>query len=102
MNVRRIGGASNPRVMHVPRIGGACGPPPPFVAPLVPRCALTSGATPRDVLGRRLRLGWPNTLPAEERESWDGSGTVDEELGPIRGFLDAASGRGATARESGI
>jgi hypothetical protein len=29
------------------RVGGACGPPPPFVAPLVPRCALTSGATPR-------------------------------------------------------
>jgi hypothetical protein len=36
------------------RIGGACGPPPPFVAPLVPRCALTSGATPRDELGRRI------------------------------------------------
>jgi hypothetical protein len=34
------------------RIGGACGPPPPFVAPLVPRCALTSGATPRVRAGR--------------------------------------------------
>jgi hypothetical protein len=39
------------------RVGGACGPPPPFTAPLVPRCALTSGATPRDELSRRLRLG---------------------------------------------
>jgi hypothetical protein len=29
------------------RIGGACGPPPPFAAPLVPRYALSSGATPR-------------------------------------------------------
>src|SRR5215207_4961617 len=29
------------------RVGGACGPPPPFAAPLVPRYALTSGATPR-------------------------------------------------------
>ena len=28
------------------RIGGACGPPPPFAAPL--RCALSSGATPRE------------------------------------------------------
>jgi hypothetical protein len=36
--------------MNESRVGGACGPPPPFVAPLVPRCALTSGATPRDVL----------------------------------------------------
>src|ERR1043166_6567307 len=31
----------------------SCGPPPPFAAPLVPRCALTSGATPRDVLPPR-------------------------------------------------
>jgi hypothetical protein len=36
--------------MNESRVGGACGPPPPFAAPLVPRCALTSGATPRDVL----------------------------------------------------
>jgi hypothetical protein len=30
------------------RVGGACGPPPPFAAPL--RCALSSGATPRLVV----------------------------------------------------
>jgi hypothetical protein len=36
--------------LEIVRCGGACGPPPPFVAALVPRCALTSGATPRDVL----------------------------------------------------
>jgi hypothetical protein len=50
--------------MNVVRVGGACGPPPPFVAPLVPRCALTSGATPRDVLSRRLRLGPPPSAGA--------------------------------------
>jgi hypothetical protein len=38
--------------MNESRVGGACGPPPPFAAPLVPRCALTSGATPRDALSR--------------------------------------------------
>jgi hypothetical protein len=55
----------------VVRIGGACGPPPPVAAPLVPRCALLTGATPRDELGRRrtgqiaprLRLG-PYVLSA--------------------------------------
>ena len=41
---------------------GALRPPPPFTAPLVPRCALTSGATPRDELSRRLRLGRPKTV----------------------------------------
>jgi hypothetical protein len=57
MNESRVGGAHAVRFarMNESRVGGACGPPPPFVAPLVPRCALTSGATPRDVLGRRLR-----------------------------------------------
>ena len=30
------------------RVGGACSPPPPVAAPLVPRCALLSGATPRE------------------------------------------------------
>jgi hypothetical protein len=44
MNESRVGS------LNESRVGGACGPPPPFVAPLVPRCALTSGATPRDVL----------------------------------------------------
>jgi hypothetical protein len=29
------------------RVGGACGPPPPVAAPLVPRCALLPAATPR-------------------------------------------------------
>jgi hypothetical protein len=56
-NESRVGGAIRFADMYVSRVGGACGPPPPFTAPLVPRCALTSGATPRDVLGRRLRLG---------------------------------------------
>jgi hypothetical protein len=49
-NESRVGGADVVRGMNESRVGGACGPPPPFVAPLVPRCALTSGATPRDVL----------------------------------------------------
>jgi hypothetical protein len=50
MNESRVGGACGPARMNESRVGGACGPPPPFVAPLVPRCALTTGATPRDVL----------------------------------------------------
>jgi hypothetical protein len=58
----RVGGACRRVARNESRVGGACGPPPPFVAPLVPRCALTSGATPRDVLGRRLRLGRRKTL----------------------------------------
>src|SRR5438105_2418589 len=37
------------------RVGGACSPPPPVAAPLVPRCALLPAATPRDVLPRRGR-----------------------------------------------
>ena len=32
----------------VVRVGGACGPPPPVAAPLVPRCALLPAATPRE------------------------------------------------------
>jgi hypothetical protein len=48
--VVRVGGAIRFAGMNESRVGGACGPPPPFVAPLVPRCALTTGATPRDVL----------------------------------------------------
>jgi len=32
---------------HVLRVGGACGPPPPVAASLVPRCALLPAATPR-------------------------------------------------------
>jgi hypothetical protein len=40
LNEIRVGEARNEI-----RVGGACGPPPPFTAPL--RCALTSGATPR-------------------------------------------------------
>jgi hypothetical protein len=57
-HVVRVGGAIRFVSRHVVRVGGACGPPPPFAAPLVPRCALSSGATPRDELNRRLRLGW--------------------------------------------
>jgi hypothetical protein len=57
-HVVRIGGAIRFAGMNVVRIGGACGPPPPFAAPLVPRCALSSGATPRDELNRILRHGW--------------------------------------------
>jgi hypothetical protein len=51
-NESRVGSHNESRVgsHNESRVGGACGPPPPFVAPLVPRCALTSGATPRDVL----------------------------------------------------
>ena len=41
---------------------GACGPPPPFVAPLVPRCALAPGATPRDVLSRPAPAAAPSSL----------------------------------------
>jgi hypothetical protein len=72
-NVSRVGGAHVVRNANVSRVGGACGPPPPFVAPLVPRCALTSGATPRDVLGRRLRLDRPETrqAPNARRSSRD-------------------------------
>src|SRR6266567_1474451 len=33
---------------YVVRVGGACGPPPPVAAPLVPRCALLPAATPRE------------------------------------------------------
>jgi hypothetical protein len=55
--------------MNEVRVGGACGPPPPFVAPLVPRCALTSGATPRDVLDRRLRLAKPKALSGRASRS---------------------------------
>jgi hypothetical protein len=54
--------------MNEIRVGGACGPPPPFVAPLVPRCALTTGATPRDVLSRRLRLGRPQNSAGRKRQ----------------------------------
>src|SRR5260221_5193816 len=38
------------------RCVGALRPPPPVVAPLVPRCALLPAATPRDVLSA---LGMP-------------------------------------------
>jgi hypothetical protein len=62
LNESRVGGACDRQCANESRVGGACGPPPPFVAPLVPRCALTSGATPRDVLCRRLRLGGPKPL----------------------------------------
>src|ERR1043166_4614711 len=55
MNESRVGGAIRFAGTNVVRIGGACGPPPPFAAPLVPRCALSSGATPRDELGRHGR-----------------------------------------------
>ena len=37
-------------------VGGACGPPPPVAAPLVPRCALLPAATPR-VRAAALRAG---------------------------------------------
>src|SRR5262245_44415011 len=40
----------DPRVLvcrKLLRVGGACGPPPPVAAPLVPRCALLPAATPR-------------------------------------------------------
>jgi hypothetical protein len=60
----RVGGAIRFVGINESRVGGACGPPPPFVAPLVPRCALTSGATPRDVLSRRLRPGRPKIRQA--------------------------------------
>src|SRR6202022_3939461 len=40
------------------RVGGACGPPPPGAAPLVPRCALLPAATPRE--GRFARARAPN------------------------------------------
>src|SRR5215468_7653065 len=56
------------------RVGGACRPPPPFVAPLVPRCALTSGATPLHdgrsaqgyVLGRRQTSPGPTSTQKTE------------------------------------
>ena len=48
------------------RVGGACGPPPPFAAPL--RCALTSGATPRLIVRGRTALGGtPRSATADER-----------------------------------
>jgi molybdopterin converting factor small subunit len=50
INESRRGGAIRLARTNESRVGGACGPPPPFAAPLVPRCALSSGATPRDVL----------------------------------------------------
>jgi hypothetical protein len=79
MYVGRVGGACGPARMYVGRVGGACGPPPPFVAPLVPRCALTSGATPPRRAGRRLRLGrsrtWLGTGSALARH-WLGTGSV--------------------------
>src|SRR6202022_4701530 len=45
-DVAGVGGAGGPR-RYVGRVGGACGPPPPVAAPLVPRCALLPAATPR-------------------------------------------------------
>ena len=61
LNEFRVGGALSVPGFHEFRVGGACGPPPPFVAPLVPRCALTIGATPRltRVLSRGLMLYAP-------------------------------------------
>jgi hypothetical protein len=52
VNESRVGGACGPARVNESRVGGACGPPPPFAAPLVPRYALTSGATPRVRAGR--------------------------------------------------
>src|SRR5579863_3094034 len=44
-----VSGSGNPERISSRRIrvGGACGPPPPVAAPLVPRCALLPAATPR-------------------------------------------------------
>src|ERR1700716_4249354 len=44
---------------------GALRPPPPVAAPLVPRCALPTAATPRSVVGRSLvRALWTGPGPA--------------------------------------
>src|SRR5215207_8546900 len=72
-----VGGACGP--VHECRIGGACGPPPPFAAPLVPRYALSSGATPRMMGLRPLRTRQgPNTLRQKRflRESALGRGSA--------------------------
>jgi hypothetical protein len=64
METSRVGGACGRARMNESRVGGACGPPPPFAASLVPRCALTSGATPRDVLAAlivRLQVRRPGS-----------------------------------------
>ena len=42
-----LSGSAHFRVAALFRVGGACGPPPPVAAPLVPRCALLPAATPR-------------------------------------------------------
>src|SRR6266849_2427235 len=64
------------------RLGGACGPPPPFVAPLVPRCALTSGATPRVRASRRLSSQLASTRRARQASTW-GCGDVCNGRSPL-------------------
>src|SRR5207237_5770135 len=44
----RVGGACEVVCWQRVRVGGACGPPPPVAAALVPRCALLPAAAPRD------------------------------------------------------
>ena len=69
----RAPGQGNHKVSLVVQCAGsgALRPPPPFTAPLVPRCALTSGATPRDELNRLPRLGRPKNACGRERDKRD-------------------------------
>jgi hypothetical protein len=94
-------------VSNESRVGGACGPPPPFVAPLVPRCALTPGATPRDVLGRRIRLGRPKKgRELRGRSRADGYSRKSAAEAPVvtrlvaSGRLLAASEQNASSHEN--
>src|ERR1700716_968955 len=51
------------------RGGGACSPPPPVAAPLVPRCALLPAATPRDVLSALGMSPMPIRLTPKGRDA---------------------------------
>src|SRR3979411_3227833 len=59
------------------RVGGDCGPPPPVAAPLVPRCALLTAATPRlTTRDADLAEGVEEGIGVPSEEVVDGSGQV--------------------------
>ena len=76
----RVGGAQRVGSSRV-RVGGACSPPPPVAAPLVPRCALLSGATPRMRGASHGPEAWPASIGRGQRSraSSPGNSVLEEE-----------------------
>jgi hypothetical protein len=96
MNESPVEGACDRQSSNESRVGGACGPPPPFAAPLVPRCALSSGATPRDVLAAAYGSAGPTTLagyPVSSRSHASSAGHVSESTHSRKTLWRASDGR---------